>query len=230
MDFTAWNWASSFRLHEAACLIAGVMPISKRHPISEELPPQARPILIKLAGAYYEWFFQKKNPERPKSIVLEGILNEDGSLPPFPALADVAGEVVSRDDLHRFLTLMAECGLKSCYDFGPVGKADPPHEIGHQTQAAATAPGVANGTSNVPRKARRDLLTPVIEAAQKACGNVNDAPAVWAKLTQMAENGQRPLLGVSDDGIKWQDANDEPQFFKLRNLRDRLRRSSTKAL
>ncbi len=114
MDFTAWNWASSFRLHEAACLIAGVMPISKRHPISEELPPQARPILIKLAGAYYEWFFQKKNPERPKSIVLEGILNEDGSLPPFPALADVAGEVVSRDDLHRFLTLMAECGLKSC--------------------------------------------------------------------------------------------------------------------
>lgn len=150
MDFTAWNWASSFRLHEAACLIAGVMPISKRHPISEELPPQARPILIKLAGAYYEWFFQKKNPERPKSIVLEGILNEDGSLPPFPALADVAGEVVSRDDLHRFLTLMAECGLKSCYDFGPVGKADPPHEIGHQPQAAAPAPEVAESASSEP--------------------------------------------------------------------------------
>ena len=155
MDFTAWNWASSFRLHEAACLIAGVMPISKRHPISEELPPQARPILIKLAGAYYEWFFQKKNPERTKSIVLEGILNEDGSLPPFPALADVAGEVVSRDDLHRFLTLMAECGLKSCYDFGPVGKADPPHEIGHQTQAAAPALHVATEPTQEQRQAYR---------------------------------------------------------------------------
>lgn len=95
---------------------------------------------------------------------------------------------------------------------------------------APPAPGVVNGASDAPRKARRDLLTPVIEAAQKACGNVNDAPAVWAKLTQMAETGQRPLLGVSDDGIKWQDANDEPQFFKLRNLRDRLRRSSKKAL
>jgi len=101
--------------------------------------------------------------------------------------------------------------------------------VAAQSNATPT-PGVANGASNAPRKARRDLLTPVIEAAQKACGNVNDAPAVWAKLTQMAENGQRPLLGVSDDGIKWQDANDEPKFFKLRNLRDRLRRSSTKAL
>lgn len=98
-----------------------------------------------------------------------------------------------------------------------------------QRQAATPTPGVANGASNAPRKARRDLLTPVIEAAQNACGNVNDAPAVWAKLTQMAENGQRPLLGVSDDGIKWQDANDEPQFFKLKNLRDRLRRNSRKA-
>ena len=148
MDFTAWNWASSFRLHEAACLIAGVMPISKRHPISEELPPQARPILINLAGAYYEWFLQKKNPERPKSIVLEGVLNEDGSLPPFPTLTDVTGEVVSRGAIHRFLTLMAERGLKSCYDFGPVGKAEPPHKIGHQTQAAATAPGMASSASN----------------------------------------------------------------------------------
>ena len=37
MDFSAWNWATGFRLHEAACLIAGVMPIPKRHPTSEEL-------------------------------------------------------------------------------------------------------------------------------------------------------------------------------------------------
>ncbi|WP_169169496.1 hypothetical protein [Acidovorax sp. SRB_24] len=92
------------------------------------------------------------------------------------------------------------------------------------------APVVANGANNAPKKARRDLLDPVIEAAQKACGNLYDAPAVWAMLVQMAETGKRPLLGVSDDGIKWQDANDEPQFFKLKNLRDRLRRSSKQAL
>ena len=76
-------------------------------------------------------------------------MNEDGSLPPFPALAEVTGEVVSRGAIHRFLTLMAERGLKSCYDFGPVGKAEPPHEIGHQAQAAAPAP-VADSASTGP--------------------------------------------------------------------------------
>lgn len=155
MDFTAWNWSSHFRLHEAACLIGGVMPISKRHPTSEELPPQAKPVLIKLVSAYYEWFLQKMNPERPKSIVLEGVLNEDGSLPPFPSLTDVTGEVISRDAIHRFLTLMAERGLKSCYDFGPFGKAGPPHEMGHQTQAEAPAPVVdiaSNSTTPDPER------------------------------------------------------------------------------
>jgi hypothetical protein len=146
MEFSAWSWASHFRLHEAACLIAGVVPISKRNPTTEELPPQARPPLIKLAGAYYEWFLQAKNPERPKSIALEGIPNEDGSLPPFPTLKEVSGEIVSRDAIHRFVSLIAERGFKSCYDFGPIAKAGPPHEVGHQNQAATPAPVMASAT------------------------------------------------------------------------------------
>lgn len=165
MDFTAWNWASSFRLHEAACLIAGVIPISKRHPTSEELPPQARPILIKLAGAYYEWFLQKKNPERPKSIVLEGVLNEDGSLPPFPALTDVTGEVVSRGAIHRFLTLMAERGLKSCYDFGPIGKAgsplgefNPPQSVPKPHAAEPVPPQVGPCWMELAKSRAREII------------------------------------------------------------------------
>lgn len=134
MDFSAWNWASYFRLHEAACLIAGVMPVAKRYPTSEELPPQARPILIKLAGAYIEWYLQKKNPERLKSIVLDGVLNEDGSLPPFPAQAELTGEIVSRKAIHQFLTAMAERGLTSGYDFGSIGNTPA------QSNAAAPAP------------------------------------------------------------------------------------------
>jgi len=127
MDFTPWNWATYFRLHEAACLIAGVMPVSKRYPASEELPPQARPILGKLMTAYIEWFLQAKNPERPKSVVLEGMLNDDGTLPPFPApLTKTPGETVSREAMHRFISLMAERGFKSCYDFGPIGTAGAP--------------------------------------------------------------------------------------------------------
>lgn len=125
MDFSAWNWASSFRLHEVACLIAGVMPISKRQPTSEELPPQARPILVKLMTAYIEWILQKKNPDRPKSIFfLEGYLNDDGAPPEINSLAELPGSLVSRDAVNRFLLqIEGELGLKSVYDFGSICKA-----------------------------------------------------------------------------------------------------------
>lgn len=96
-------------------------------------------------------------------------------------------------------------------------------------EACQTAPVGTASASNAPARARRDLLTPVIEAAQKECGDQFDAPAVWASLVRMAGAGKSPLLGVSDDGIKWKDSNDEPQFLNIKNLRDRLSRSKKKA-
>lgn len=72
---------------------------------------------------------------------------------------------------------------------------------------------------------RRDQLTPVIEAAQKECEDPFDTPAVWQVLRQFAQASKSPLVGVTEDGIKWSDANDDLQFFKFGNLRDRLRRS-----
>ena len=117
MNFSAWNWAANFRLHEAACLIAGVMPISKKYPTSEELPPQAKPILVKLILAYYEWIMQMHDPDRPKVFCLEGVLNPDGSSP-LPSLKELTGELVSREAIHRFLLKMEGTGQKSVYDFG----------------------------------------------------------------------------------------------------------------
>jgi len=152
MDFSPWNWASYFRLHEAACLIAGVMPVSKRVPASDELPAQARPILIALSSAYYEWFFQVKNPERPKAIFLKGILNPDGTLPKFPVLNVLAGEIVSRAAIHDFIS---EMGRKSAYDFRPIEEKKPStpledqifplEQANTQTQAA---PVVAHSASD----------------------------------------------------------------------------------
>lgn len=110
----------------------------------------------------------------------------------------------------------------------PQKSADTASETAHTTNARV--PVVADSASNAPKKARRDLLSPVIEASQRATENPLDAPAVWASLVQMAEAGKRPLLGLTEDGIKWQDANDEPQFFKFKNLRDRLRRSNRRTL
>lgn len=90
------------------------------------------------------------------------------------------------------------------------------------------APLMTEGSVKAQPRARRDLLTPAIEAAQKVCQNTFDAPAVWAAMAEMAMAQKHRLLGVSEDGIKWIDANDEPQFFKLKDLRDRLRRMKKK--
>ena len=124
MNFSAWNWATHFRLHEAACLIAGVMPVSKKHPTSEELPPQARPILVKLMSAYYEWVLQQHKPGRPKALCLEGSLNLDGT-PPLPGLKELPSELVSREAIRRFLSEMQDSGHASVYDIGPPTQTTP---------------------------------------------------------------------------------------------------------
>lgn len=98
-----------------------------------------------------------------------------------------------------------------------------------QPQAAALAPVVAESASKSPPRKRRDLLTPAIEAAQRECGDAFDSPAVWAALVKMAEAQKYRLLGVTEEGIKWTDANDAIKFFTLRNLRDRLRTRKRRA-
>lgn len=91
-------------------------------------------------------------------------------------------------------------------------------------QITNSVPVIAQSFNNAQHKRRRGLLDPVIEAAQRTCIDPFDAPVVWAALVRMAKDGKQPLLGVTDEGIKWQDANDEPKFLTLKNLRERLRR------
>ena len=109
----------------------------------------------------------------------------------------------------------------------PARKSAPVQSVESDSTPAA-APVVAEGANSAQRRTRRDILTPAIEAAQKECGDPFDAPAVWAVLVQMAQNKKRSLLGVSEDGIKWLSANDEPKSLNLNSLRDRLRRMQKK--
>lgn len=91
------------------------------------------------------------------------------------------------------------------------------------TDTAQPAPVVAS-VSSAQAKGRRDVLTPAIETAQKECPDPFDAPAVWAVLVSMAGAGAAPLLGTSDEGIKWLGSNDEAKFLSLKGLRERLNR------
>ena len=125
-----------------------------------------------------------------------------------------------RKEYSDFLTLKAGKPLDLfCPMPEPQATTPSPAPVGTES-----ASGVIHST-----KARRDLMAPAIETAQRECMDEFDAPAVWAVLVHMAGAGKSPLMGVSDEGIKWQDANDEPQFFTLKNLRDRLRRSHRRA-
>lgn len=90
--------------------------------------------------------------------------------------------------------------------------------------------GISTTPIHAQTKSRRDLLDPLIEAAQRECGLLFDSPAVWASLKKMAESRKSPFQGVTEDGLKWLDANDEPQFLTLKNLRDRLNRMKKIAL
>lgn len=90
---------------------------------------------------------------------------------------------------------------------------------------AKPAPGgpVGDGLSILKSK-RPDLLTPLIEAAQRDEIDQFSAAVIWPKLCSKAESKTRPLIGVSPDGIKWTDSNDTIQFLTKNALADRLRR------
>lgn len=188
MDFSAWNWATNFRVHEAACLIAGVMPISKRYPTSDELPPQARPILVKLLSAYVEWILQTTNPSRPKSTVLEGYLNDDGTVPEISSLAELPGALVSRKAINRFLSEMAQKhGHKSAYDFDPIG------ETGAQ-QIEPTPVELPLNEAPTP-----DEPAPTIMKKKALIAHLkHEWPSIEADLKDATRNG---LKGAADAGV-----------------------------
>lgn len=77
--------------------------------------------------------------------------------------------------------------------------------------------------STLGGSARADLLTPVIEDAVREAGE--GAPRVFALLQAWArEKAPRsPLIGVTNSGVQWLDAEDEQRELTVKNLRDRLR-------
>ena len=96
-----------------------------------------------------------------------------------------------------------------------------------QTPASETQEPVAP-SQVLPRKTRSNLLTPLIEAAQRQSQDPTDTAAVWLVLNTQAERKVKPLVGVTESGLKWIDHNDDPQFLSLKNLRDRINRKQKK--
>ena len=201
MDFSAWNWATGFRLHEAACLIAGVMPISKRQPTTEELPSQARPILVKLMAAYVEWHLQKRNPDRPKSVFLEGCLNDDGTLPEINSLAKLPGSWVRREAVNRFLLqLEGELGLKSAYDFGSIRKTADPFSTDDQRPTQRTPTPAKRPLNEAPEPAPAEPTPTIMKKKALIAQLEHEWPSIEADLKDATRNGLKDAAATGVHG------------------------------
>ena len=105
---------------------------------------------------------------------------------------------------------------------GPQPTIFHPNVFGTSSIANNAVPRVANGVrANSPRKAqRRNLLSPLIDAAQAACPDPYKTPSVWSKLREMAVAKTAPFIGATDEGLQWIDEHDQTQYLSLKNLRD----------
>lgn len=76
--------------------------------------------------------------------------------------------------------------------------------------------------------ARRDVLTPVIEQAQRMSIDPTDTAAVWNNLVYLAENETFPLINSTHAGLKYS-RDDKTKFLTREHLHKRLLRIAGKA-
>lgn len=150
-DFSPWDWADTFLLHEAACLIAGVPVVPKVTIVLEELPTNARPILKQLMIAWAIGERQRKSPDAsfPNERTLQA-LPSDGT-------GHCLSTMFARDELHRWVR---EMGRKSAYSFEPVGVVEHVPVVDSRTveqgaplPAATPAPVAAASNDPAPLQA-----------------------------------------------------------------------------
>lgn len=118
--------------------------------------------------------------------------------------------------------MSADSPLRYWLPYCPIEEPAPPNKGSKAVVMAEPESAISYGVTKKTTK-NRDLLAPRIEDAQKRCGDRFDAPSVWAELKGMADSKAAPFIGVSEDGLKWEDGLFNVQFFTLKNLRDRLR-------
>ena len=106
------------------------------------------------------------------------------------------------------------------YDTAPCGTKP--------AQSSAATPAPVEGASDAPAKLRNqrpNLLTPLIQKAQRDEPDPFSAAVIWPKLCDMAELKTNPFIGKTESGLKWIDANDSFKYLTKEALADRLRRA-----
>lgn len=115
--YSPWDWASSFRMHQAAALIAGVQVSPKREPDTEELSSGVAPVLNRLLVAWaIGENYRKGAPVSPDYPASQTLLVES-----MDGVGKPIGILVKRAELCRWIEAM---GLPSAYDFREPSRND----------------------------------------------------------------------------------------------------------
>jgi hypothetical protein len=93
-------------------------------------------------------------------------------------------------------------------------------------QAPDPSDSFASPIPSAEKRRRPDALSPLIKIAQDNCPDPLNTASIYAELQKMASQKLPPvpLLGVTDEGIKWQDPKDEVRFLSKKSLSNRLGR------
>jgi len=141
------------------------------------------------------------------------------------AWACKTGAVVPPEQLVQLLEARAATEMKS--QFFKASKSDEPASEKPQSPAPLTStPPVPSAPMKRSTKGtRRDLLSPLIEAAQDKCRDGSDAAEVWNHLCEMARHRTPPLLGLTEDGIQY-GKDDGVSYLSRDSLKKRLNRAA----
>jgi len=168
MDTTHWaDWEDTFKLQDAACLIAGVSPAKEMVAWADQLPPEARPVFKKLWDSYMQATGVYKQPELDSADFQKMLHGIDATDFRAPTIVPARGMIrrqnmliapsaelkrkrlesvrVSRQELHRWVKAI---GIKSAYSFAPIVAS---HSAEPDTAPAqTTAPVVTANAGKVP--------------------------------------------------------------------------------
>lgn len=100
-------------------------------------------------------------------------------------------------------------------------KDEPPEDDKVAVAESILTPGTSARTK---APVREDLLSPLIKTAMDECGSDASAAQVFTLLREWAAGKQRPLIGVTDDGIQWIDASDAARATSQKAIGQRMKR------
>jgi len=132
----------------------------------------------------------------------------------------IAEKLVDPGEVARLLSEDTPDNLRLLMDGVPVCNDGP--------QAEAERVQALTCEEDKPKKIRRDLITSAIEVAKTECKkndkDPDDTNQVWFIFRGWAESRKQPFIGVTEDGLKWSDADDSIKFLTKKSLDRRMKR------